>query len=213
MLDSTFGVARWPLMILASCKSNARHKQPDADIDKLTMWHTFMLGLSFSLHSLVPGSGFFFLSSKMLNFFIIAFQFVSPLSDFHKYFHFWACYLILVIYPNQPLSSHFPCSCSLSPLPHLPFYFPKAVFTPQVWNQNGSGTVPVARVQTCSTAFTRSGTSRPPRDVIAVERFRNRSGTVPVGSVVWTVNWTRSGTRPVSEVASGVWSAHAWPLT
>ena len=52
----------------------------------------------------------------------------------------------------------------------------KAVFTPQVWNQNGSGTVPVARVQTCSTASTRSGTSRPPRDVIAVERFLNRSG-------------------------------------
>ena len=58
----------------------------------------------------------------------------------------------------------------------LDFARAKAVFTPQVWNQNGSGTVPVARVQTCSTASTRSGTSRPPRDVIAVERFRNRSG-------------------------------------
>ena len=31
-------------------------------------------------------------------------------------------------------------------------------------------------VHICSTASTRSGTSRPPRDVIAVERFRNGSG-------------------------------------
>ena len=60
--------------------------------------------------------------------------------------------------------------------PALATHDSKAVFTPQVWNQNGSGTVPVARVQTCSTASTRSGTSRPPRNVIAVERFRNRSG-------------------------------------
>ena len=42
--------------------------------------------------------------------------------------------------------------------------------------RNSSGTVPVARVHTCSTASSRSGTSRPPRDVIAVERFRNGSG-------------------------------------
>ena len=54
--------------------------------------------------------------------------------------------------------------------------FYKAVFTPQVWDWNRSGTVPIARVQTCSTASCRSGTSRPPRDVIAVERFRNGSG-------------------------------------
>ena len=40
----------------------------------------------------------------------------------------------------------------------------------------GTGTVPVARVHTCSTASSRSGTSRPPRDVIAVERFRNGPG-------------------------------------
>ena len=53
---------------------------------------------------------------------------------------------------------------------------PKAVFTPHVWNRNDSRTVPVPRVHTCSTASTRSGSSRPPRDVIAVERFRNRSG-------------------------------------
>ena len=52
----------------------------------------------------------------------------------------------------------------------------KAVFTPQLWDRNGSGTQPGARVHTCSTASGRSGTSRPPRDVIAVERFRNGSG-------------------------------------
>ena len=52
----------------------------------------------------------------------------------------------------------------------------KAVFTPQLWDRNGSGTQPGARVHTCSTAPGRSGTSRPPRDVIAVERFRNGSG-------------------------------------
>ena len=52
----------------------------------------------------------------------------------------------------------------------------KAVFTPQLWDRNGSGTQPGARVHTCSTASSRSGTSRPPRDVIAVERFRNGSG-------------------------------------
>ena len=54
--------------------------------------------------------------------------------------------------------------------------FHKAVFTPNVWDWNCSGTVPVARVHTCSTASSRSGTSRPPRDVITVERFRNGSG-------------------------------------
>ena len=59
-----------------------------------------------------------------------------------------------------------------------------AVFTPQLWDRNGSGTQPGARVHTCSTASGRSGTSRPPRDVIAVEPFWNRSGTGPVGSVV-----------------------------
>ena len=52
----------------------------------------------------------------------------------------------------------------------------KAVFTPQLWDRNGSGTQLGARVHTCSTASGRSGTSRPPRDVIAVERFRNGSG-------------------------------------
>ena len=52
----------------------------------------------------------------------------------------------------------------------------KAVFTPQLWDRNRSGTQPGARVHTCSTASSRSGTSRPPRDVIAVERFRNGSG-------------------------------------
>ena len=52
----------------------------------------------------------------------------------------------------------------------------KAVFTPQLWDRNGSGTQPGARVHTCSTGSGRSGTSRPPRDVIAVERFRNGSG-------------------------------------
>ena len=52
----------------------------------------------------------------------------------------------------------------------------KAVFTPQLWDRNRSGTQPGARVHTCSTASSRSGTSRPPRDVIAVERFRNASG-------------------------------------
>ena len=36
----------------------------------------------------------------------------------------------------------------------------------------GTGTVPDARVHTCSTASGCSGTSRPPRDEIAVERFR-----------------------------------------
>ena len=46
------------------------------------------------------------------------------------------------------------------------------MFTPQLWDRNGSGTQPGARVHTCSTASGRSGTSRPPRDVIAVERFR-----------------------------------------
>ena len=40
----------------------------------------------------------------------------------------------------------------------------------------GTGTQPGARVHTCSTGSGRSGTSRPPRDVIAVERFRNGSG-------------------------------------
>ena len=52
----------------------------------------------------------------------------------------------------------------------------KAVFTPQLWDRNRSGTQPGARVHTCSTASSRSGTSRPSRDVIAVERFRNGSG-------------------------------------
>ena len=52
----------------------------------------------------------------------------------------------------------------------------KAVFTPQLWDRNRSGTQPGARVHTCSTGSSRSGTSRPPRDVIAVERFRNGSG-------------------------------------
>ena len=51
-----------------------------------------------------------------------------------------------------------------------------AVFTPHLWDRNGSGTQPGARVHTCSTGSGRSGTSRPPRDVIAVERFRNGSG-------------------------------------
>ena len=50
------------------------------------------------------------------------------------------------------------------------------MFTPQLWDRNRSGTQPGARVHTCSTASSRSGTSRPPRDVIAVERFRNGSG-------------------------------------
>ena len=73
------------------------------------------------------------------------------------------------------------------------------MFTPQLWDRNRSGTQPGARVHTCSTASSRSGTSRPPRDVIAVsgrpcshlfhcvQSFRNepttsrcdRSGTVP----------------------------------
>ena len=52
----------------------------------------------------------------------------------------------------------------------------KAMFTPQLWDRNRSGTQPGTRVHTCSTASSRSGTSRPPRDVIAVERFRNGSG-------------------------------------
>ena len=39
-------------------------------------------------------------------------------------------------------------------------------------------------------------------DHLAMWSQWNGSGTVPVGSVVWTVNWTRSGTSPVSEVAS-----------
>ena len=47
------------------------------------------------------------------------------------------------------------------------------MFTPQLWDRNGSGTQPGARVHTCSTASGHSGMSRPPRDVIAVERFRN----------------------------------------
>ena len=51
-----------------------------------------------------------------------------------------------------------------------------AVFIPQLWDRNGSGTQPGARVHTCYTASGRSGRSRPPRDVIAVERFRNGSG-------------------------------------
>ena len=51
-----------------------------------------------------------------------------------------------------------------------------AVFRPQLWDRNGSGTQPGARVHTCSTGSGRSGTSRPPRDVIAVEWFRNGSG-------------------------------------
>ena len=46
----------------------------------------------------------------------------------------------------------------------------------QLWDRNGSGTQPGARVHTCSTGSSRSGTSRPPRDVIAVEWFRNGSG-------------------------------------
>ena len=50
------------------------------------------------------------------------------------------------------------------------------MFTPQLWDRNGSGTQTGARVHTCSTASGRSGTNRPPRDVIAVERFRNGSG-------------------------------------
>ena len=50
------------------------------------------------------------------------------------------------------------------------------MFTPQLWDQNGSGTQPGARVHICSTGSGRSGTSRPPRDLIAVERFRNGSG-------------------------------------
>ena len=41
---------------------------------------------------------------------------------------------------------------------------------------SGTGTQPGARVHTRSSAPGRSGTSRPPRDVIAVERFRNGSG-------------------------------------
>ena len=48
--------------------------------------------------------------------------------------------------------------------------------SPQLWDRNGSGTQPGARVHTCSTASGRSGTSRPPRDVIAMEQFRNGSG-------------------------------------
>ena len=63
-------------------------------------------------------------------------------------------------------------------------FWTKAVFTPQLWDRNGTGTQPGPRVHTCSTPSSRSGTSRPPRDVIAVERFRNGSGTGPVGSVV-----------------------------
>ena len=50
-------------------------------------------------------------------------------------------------------------------------------------------------------------------DHLAMWSQWNGSGTVPVGSVVWTVNWTRSGTSPVSEVPSEVRSAHVWPLT
>ena len=42
--------------------------------------------------------------------------------------------------------------------------------------RNRNGTVPGAHVHICSTASSRSGTSRPPRDVIAVERFRNGYG-------------------------------------
>ena len=52
----------------------------------------------------------------------------------------------------------------------------KAVFTPQLWDRNATGTQPGVRVDTRSTAPGRTGTSRPPRDVIAVERFRNGSG-------------------------------------
>ena len=59
---------------------------------------------------------------------------------------------------------------------HACIQYSKAVFTPQLWDRNRSGTQPGARVHTCSTASSRSGTSRPPRDVIAVERFRNGSG-------------------------------------
>ena len=44
-----------------------------------------------------------------------------------------------------------------------------AVFIPRLWDRNGSGMQPDARVHTCSTASGRSGRSRPPRDVIAVE--------------------------------------------
>ena len=54
----------------------------------------------------------------------------------------------------------------------------KAVFTPQLWDQNGTGTgtQPGARVHTRSTASSRFGTSRPHCDTIAVERFRSGSG-------------------------------------
>ena len=67
---------------------------------------------------------------------------------------------------------------------------PKAVFTPQLWDRNGSGTQPGARVHTFSTASGRSGTSRPPRDVIAVERFRNGSRLAL---------WCERATGPVPE--------------
>ena len=58
---------------------------------------------------------------------------------------------------------------------HYKVHEKQAVFTPQLWDRNGSGTQPGARVHTCSTASSRFGTSRPPHDVIAVERFRNGS--------------------------------------
>ena len=50
------------------------------------------------------------------------------------------------------------------------------MFTPQLWDWNATGTQPGARVHTYSPAPGRSGTSQSPRDVTAVERFRNGSG-------------------------------------
>ena len=74
----------------------------------------------------------------------------------------------------------------------------KAVFTPQLWDRNGSGTQPGARVHTCSTASGRSRTSRPPRDVIAVERFRNGSGWLCGVNARLDPFRNRSGTVPAA---------------
>ena len=81
------------------------------------------------------------------------------LQEVRHFFMQYACALCTI--------SSFPCDQSAKT---------KAVFTPQLWDRNRSGTQPGARVHTCSTASSRSGTSRPPSDVIAVERFRNGSG-------------------------------------
>ena len=72
------------------------------------------------------------------------------------------------------------------------------MFTPQLWDRNGSGTVPERNRAPVFTPVPLRPVVPERADHFVMWSQWNGSGTGPVGSVVWTRDWTRSGTVPVA---------------